>query len=425
MSIVFEFPCISFRRIPLFEQDIEKDFEFNKEPCLRRYIAVVDISKLPLEIPRETNPRDVKLTTRVAKQIEESLKTEEYFHILNRGIVISARSVQHNNKTSLLTISFGSDSNLDLYGIVDGGHTYEIIKNYITGNDFNSESKRYVSLEIYTGIGDENLNNSINIADFASARNNSVPVDSKSLAELDKKFDPIKDAVKNQVYADKIAYRQNSDKDIDIREIIALMTVFDAEKYVPTDIENQPVIAYSQKEACLNDYLSQFDEEQNGQVSRYKKLCSILPEILELSDHIRHKVPIIWNGDLGGKIGTKINKIKPPKDNKEVKKNIEQYYYLPVLNEAVEIWDTKSKIWLWLPLLASMRVLVDYSNGNAFFRTDPKDFFDNNARVLIGILYQNCKSNFVPNRIGKDKGMWTSLVQAVWMQAVQSKIIDI
>lgn len=418
-NTLLNFPCVSFRRIPLFEQTSEKNAE-NAGSHIRRYIAIVDVSYIPLDFPKQTNPRDVKLTTNVARQIATSLRNEEYFHILNRGILLSAKHVKHDDKTGELLIDFGGPDDEDIYGVVDGGHTYQIIQDYIKKREHEYNGKRAVSLEIFTGIGASEQ--SISITDFAAARNNSVPVDQKSLAELDNKFDFIKEAIKEQPYADNIGYRQNSTEDIDIREIIALMTVFNVEKYTPLDLDNQPVKAYSQREDCLNDYLHQLkNEKESNIVSGYRKLRNILPKILELADHIRYDVPRVWNKQLGGKIGTKLNKIK---------KGERQYFFLPTLNnlntEDEENFDTRGKYWLWLPILAAMRVLVDYDqNGVAFFKNDPIEFYNSHARTFVSILYQNCKNNFVPNRIGKDKSMWTSLVQAAWMQAVQTGVLKI
>lgn len=406
----FEFPCISFRKIPL---------STNRDHPIKRYIAIVDITKLPADFPKKTNPRDVKLTTKVASSIKDSLEKNELFHILNRGILLSVKEIKKHDNREEITIDFGTTEDEDLYGVVDGGHTYQIIQEYIKKNDIKTiANTRFVSLEIFIGIGDPLLNNLISITDFASARNNSVPVDQKSLSELDAKFTCIKDTLKKKVYENKIAYRQNSDNPIDIREVIALMTVFNAEKYNPTEIENQPIKTYSQKEACLKDYLEQLES--------YEKLCPILPEILELSDRVRHSLPFTWNKELSGKIGSKL---------KSVNLGYEQYHFVPELNnipnrtatadDKKTAFDTQDKTWLWLPIFASLRVLVKYKDNKAYFIQDPFIFYEKHAASLVRILYENCRANVLPHRIGKDRTLWTSLIQLAWMKAVQDKIIRV
>lgn len=405
----FEFPFISFRKIPL---------STNQDHPIKRYISIVDITKLPTDFPKKTNPRDVKLTTIVASRIKDSLERNELFHILNRGILLSVKDIKQDDKKRTIIIDFGNIEDEDLYGVIDGGHTYQIIQEYIKKNNKeNIDSTRFVSLEIFTGIGDPS-NDLITVRDFASARNSSVPVDQKSLSELEDKFECIKDAIKNKPYAERIGYKQNSDNPVDIREVIALMTVFNAEKYNPTEVENQPIKGYSQKESCLKDYLDQLES--------YKKLCPILPEILELSDYIRHRLPFTWNKELSGKIGSKL---------RAVKLGYEQYHFMPELNDKPnristaddrkEAFDTQDKTWLWLPIFAALRVLVTYENNQASFIQPPIPFYEKHAASLVKVLYDNCRANILPHRIGKDRTLWTSLIQLVWMKAVQDKIIRV
>ncbi|MDK2802655.1 MAG: AIPR family protein [Oscillospiraceae bacterium] len=46
-----------------------------------------------------TNPRETKLTTNVARSINSSLEKNKSFHNLNRGVLISAKSVHWDNKS--------------------------------------------------------------------------------------------------------------------------------------------------------------------------------------------------------------------------------------------------------------------------------------------------------------------------------------
>ena len=57
-----------------------------------------------------TNPRDQKLTSGVATAIKESLLSNDgFFHLKNRGIVLSAESVHYNNKEKIATIIFSDE----------------------------------------------------------------------------------------------------------------------------------------------------------------------------------------------------------------------------------------------------------------------------------------------------------------------------
>ena len=74
------------------------------------------------------------------------------------------------------------------------------------------------------------------IENLAEARNTSVQVDAKSMAELAEKFDPIKEGLEGMPFFKRIAFKQNQisvddetgkkNKMIDAREIVAIISMF-------------------------------------------------------------------------------------------------------------------------------------------------------------------------------------------------------
>src|SRR5512146_2721122 len=119
-------------------------------PGRARYFAVCSAKYLPDNFPMETNPREQNLNSKVARKIREGLLGEEsgpMFHLLNRGLLLSAESVQYDNQPEEITIVM-SDSRT--HGVVDGGHTYRII----TGEKNSTPEARFVTLEIMTGVED-------------------------------------------------------------------------------------------------------------------------------------------------------------------------------------------------------------------------------------------------------------------------------
>lgn len=414
---MFSFKVISFRRIPLFPHDVAREYkQVGNE--IRRYIAIADIRQLPLGFPTETNPRDVKLSTTVGRDIVKALKDNDYFHLLNRGILISAKSVKHDDKDSALSIDFGDqtiENDRSSYGVVDGGHTYAAIKGVLGSDELADDANRYVCLDIYTGIGDKDTD--VSIVDFAYARNNSVSVDEKSLAELEEKFDYLKAAVSGKPYADKIAYKQNSQNPVDIREIISLMTVFDCQSFNPVDPDSQPIVAYSQKESCLNRFIDEINpKNQLPYASRYKALKPILCQLLELSDYVKSKIPEIWNSgtEQKGRIGTKLKK----------RKGVTYHFKPDLSNPNEEQFDAESKGRpLWLPVLAALRVLVSYNDrGKAYFVTDPEEFFDELAPKLVSLI-REASTKYPMNALGKDKALWQNLVQTALLFALGKGIV--
>ena len=156
----------------------------------KKYVFYVKVDDVAEGIPMATNPRDQKLTSGVATAIKESLLSNDgYFHLKNRGIVLSAESVHYNNKEKIATIIFSDELS---HGNIDGGHTYKIVCEHKGEN-----LEQYVQFEVMTGVEDI-------IENLAEARNTSVQVDAKSMAELAEKFDPIKEGLEGMPFFKRI-----------------------------------------------------------------------------------------------------------------------------------------------------------------------------------------------------------------------------
>ena len=129
----------SFRRIPNPYKD-----EANSIPQM--YTAICDVKDVPEELLdwMETNPRKQNTRSGVAKKIKESLLTGRDFHLLNRGLLLSAADVKYNNYDNKITIAF-SDPNY--HGDVDGGHTLRVI---LDNRDDIEYGEQFVKIEILT-----------------------------------------------------------------------------------------------------------------------------------------------------------------------------------------------------------------------------------------------------------------------------------
>lgn len=138
----------------------------------KKYVFYVKVDDVAEGIPMATNPRDQKLTSGVATAIKESLLSNDgYFHLKNRGIVLSAESVHYNNKEKIATIIFSDELS---HGNIDGGHTYKIVCEHKGEN-----LEQYVQFEVMTGVEDI-------IENLAEARNTSVVLVFPPMDEDDK-----------------------------------------------------------------------------------------------------------------------------------------------------------------------------------------------------------------------------------------------
>lgn len=359
----------------------------------KKYIFYVKVCDVPEGIPMSTNPRDQKLTSGVAQAIKESLESNDgFFHLKNRGIVLSAKSCTYNNKTKEVTILFEDDM---LHGNIDGGHTYKIVCEHK-----NAGLDQYVQFEVMTGVEDI-------IEKLAEARNTSVQVDEKSMAELQQKFDPIKEGLEGMPFFNRIAFKQNQQafddetnkklKMIDAREIVSIVNMFNIDKFSATA---HPINAYSSKAKMLELYLDNPEY--------YRKYVNIMPDIFDLYDTIETEFAIAFN-ESGGRYGRK--KYSGYKDGKVIGASKFGLHDL-----CYRIPDG-----LIYPTVAAFRSMVvlnpatnkyEWKNG-----VDPISIWDkckNNLTSQIMNFASAIGDN--PNAVGKDSNIWNLAYMTVLLQ---------
>lgn len=366
---------------------LDDPFENGKS---RKYIFYVKVDDVAEGIPMATNPREQKLTSRVATAIQDSLVSNDgYFHLKNRGIVLSAESVHYNNAKEEVTIAFSDNM---CHGDVDGGHTYKIVcLHKDEGLD------QYVQFEVLTGVEDI-------IEQLADARNTSAAVDEKSLAELAQHFDPIKEALEGMPFYNRIAFKQNqtvadpetgrSLKMIDAREIVAIINMFRVDVYSG---ESHPTQAYSSKAKMLDMYL----EDPEG----YRRFSNIIPDIFDLYDAIECEFPDAYN-NRNGRYGRK--KFACYKDGKVVGKS-----KFGRRDLAYKVPDG-----LMYPTVAAFRSLVRFDEETGKFAwkedLDPIKVWDGCKGDLASKLMSFASAiGDNPNAVGKDANVWDLVYMTV------------
>ena len=386
-------PIVSFRHINTpFEQEGRKI-----------YLAVLRAKDLPKDFEewRDINPRDPKTSSGVAKKIAESLQDQpEWFLFRNRGLTLLSERVSFDNSTNMLSVEFADKS---MHGLLDGGHTYAVIREAVEsladdGDKSTSLDKAYVKLEILEGITSKE-----ETTEIVGARNTSTQVKDQSLANLLQHFDAIKEILKNEPYAQRIAYKETelnedgSRKDIDIKEILSYLICFDREGFGD---DTHPIIAYSGKSAVLKY------AESNRE--RLQKYLPLLPEILILRDEIYEQMPAAWN-DEGGKFG-RLEGV-----DRKKRRSVE----LPFKNTKTEYAIPSSFLY---PILASLRALIDIQDGRCSWKASPVSFFNKHKGELVGRLIEQALVFRNPNKLGKEKTVWRSCYDYVVMSVLKSHL---
>lgn len=382
---ILEFKTNSFRKIP-------NPYKFNDKgnEDAEMFLMICDVTTIPEDIPMKTNPREQKLTTNVAKKIENSLinSNENNFYLLNRGLLLSADSVKYNSSNNTVTVTL-TDENL--HGNVDGGHTYKIIKN----NQKNLEpGEQFVKVEILTGVDDI-------FQQLAAARNTSTQVQDKSIAELEKRFDIIKDAIKGQDYENEVFFKENEKGSIDVADILAILNMFNIDRY-PNRKKEYPIISYSGKKSCIDYYIKTHKkfEKENKFENPYYKLKDIIPKIFELYDHLEIKAGDYYSDNVkNGKYGL----TKGVQVSKGGKRSFKSKF-------------TKSKLkystpnGFIYPIIGAFRALLK-DNGETFeFTKDPIKVLDEIGPDLIQSAVEMSRElGNNPQSAGKSKSLWQNL----------------
>lgn len=386
VSTLIKFPVTSFRKIV-------SPYEENGA---KTYIAVVDIKDIPesFEEWRKINVRDARTQSSVSKSIRNTLKDDpSSFFFRNRGITLIVEKTNFDNQKNIVELELVDPKH---NGLLDGGHTYSVIREYLA--DLPEEElvdlNAFVKIEIIEGISDDEL-----ITNIVEARNTSTQVKEQSLEELRKSYEAIHMILDNKPYGKRIAYKEyelneeGNPKDIDIKEILSYLVCFDVDSF---DSNKHPIKAYSTKSSVVEHF------KQNKQ--KMEKFIPLIPQILELRDHIYFTLPSAYNkngeGKFGGLKGVIWTQNKPRMEKEP----------LLFIDKESEYRIPSGFIY---PILAAFRNLVRVKDGRCEWKSDPVIFFDALKEELATTVGKQAIEFKNPNKLGKDEATWKMCYQAV------------
>ena len=372
-----------------------------------KYVCYVKANSIPQEMDNwfTTNPREQKMSTNVARKITDSLAENANFHELNRGVVLSAKEVKYDTSTKELLVFFDDP---EIHGNIDGGHTLRAI---LDGNVKHViKENRYVFFEIFTGIESP--------VELAAARNTSVQVDLKSIAELENSFEEIKDAFKALPFAHRIQYKMNEHYNddgispIDIREIIAITAMFSQSMYpFRTSLglnDLQPIQCYSGKEATLRKFLCMDSKDKAQQkINRdtmVRNMKPIIADIFKLFETVEAEFATAANA-ANKRYGTR--KYSKFDDGNIVGKT---------LFEEQDLRYIVPKGLLY-PLVGAFRalVVVDDKTNLYSWKKEPLDVWKAIGSKLVTIILDERTEN--PDVLAKNPNLWNNLFKEIYIYA--------
>src|SRR5206468_1430156 len=207
------------------------------------------------------------------------------FHLKNRGITYLCDRFEYDNAKKLIRITipdFGDNDDVDgndpRFGIADGGHTYEVIRQTVARLNELSEQdgwkEPFVRVHFLAGgsIG------SGEVEQVVEALNTSSQVQQYTLDEYQNRFEELKSALRESGFdVSLVAFRENEDKEWDVREIVQRMACFIKERWKTV----QPTGMYRSKGRALDLFTSDDTREE------FRKLYAVITEVITLPEFIQ------------------------------------------------------------------------------------------------------------------------------------------
>lgn len=355
---------------------------------IEHHILVSRAMDVPEGISKAPNPRVQRTDKGIYKEVRASLDNTDdlSFHLKNKGITILAHHVEYGGDKKAVGLYLGEGD-----GIVDGAHTYQIILEAREAGT--CPEGQYVKFEVLTGIPQDMG------PEITGGLNTAVQVDDASLMNLEGKFDWVKEILKDTDYGEQISYKQNDEREYDIREILGLMTLFNVNKFPYTD-GKQPKDAYVSKAKCLELY--------QGDPDSFKLLKPILKDILYLHDYVHIQSRERYNEEMGGRAAAM-------KGVYATKKRGTYKYIFMGEERNYRLYDGAL-----YPMLGAMRFLVEQKPGENVYSwklksfSKVKSFFDEVAPDLVATTYKTSLTyGRKPNPIGKDDNHWDNMYKTV------------
>jgi hypothetical protein len=369
---------------------------FHKSAGIEHHIFLVNCRDLPRNLPLEANARRPNTRKQVYRQVRESLLNQEgeggTFHLKNKGIVIVAEQVETKANSG---DEFIIHLDRTRQGILDGGHTYQLIMDAQADGDLPDD--QFVFVQIRTSVPKEW------IPEISQGLNTSVQVQDMSLHNLAGKFAWLKAELKGKHYYSRIAWSENDPGDFSARDIIALMYLMNIRIF--PDADTHPIAGYEKK----SEALKHFDESD----ATFKFMRPVLHDVLYLHDWIAFTAADFYNRG-AHKLGVKGRGAGLSFVKQANRKKFEATFLQPGPG-----FDTRLEDAALYPILAAFRVFLKQEPQTGKFSwiggfEAAREAWEELAYELIkATLHTANEVGRSKNAIGKSRLHWDGLYQKV------------
>ena len=320
------------------------------------------------------------------------------FHLKNRGITYLCDKFEYDNAARRLRVTVpnlnpngGNDYEEDepRFGIADGGHTYEVIRQTVSRiNELREKegwTEPFVRIHFLAGEAIE----SGEVDQVVEALNTSSQVQQYTLDEYQNKFDELKDALAAAGFdTSLIAFRENEEKEWDVREIVQRMACFLKDRWKTT----QPTSMYRSKGKALDLYTNETSRLE------FRKLYGVVRDIVTLPEFIQSEFS---RGDtVKGKRFGGLRAVKTLK---------KEYIRSGTSFSTYHEMDLGAS----LPIAAAFRELLELRGDRYHWRVNPSEAFRRCAEELYKVLAAKSRTAKSVNGLGADTEFWTQAVNII------------
>ncbi len=336
------------------------------------------------------------------KPFRDMVKTVESdpasFHLKNRGITYLCDRFEYDNSRRLILITIPdvitddgdwTDTDDPRFGIADGGHTYEVIRQTVDRLNELAEqdgwSEPFVRVHFLAGSGID----AGEVEQVVEALNTSSQVQQYTLDEYQNRFDELKAALRDGGFdVSLVSFRENEDKEWEVREIIQRMACFLKDRWKSV----QPTQMYRSKGKALDLFTSDETREE------FRKLYSVLTDVITLPEFLQAEF-----GEGEAIKGKRFGGLRAVKTLKK------PYVRPGTTYETLHLMDLAAS----LPLAAGFRELLELRGDRYHWRLDPKDVFRRCAEDLYRALVSKSKTAKNVNALAQDSEYWMQAVNIV------------
>lgn len=326
--------------------------------------------------------------------VEDSPST---FHRKNRGIIYLCDKFEVDNKNKVLRVTIPNIDPKDFedmengepkFGIADGGHTFEVIKQTIARANELSEregwTEPFVRVHFLAGQAFE----SGELEQLVEALNTSSQVQQFTLDEYQNKFDELKDALQKGGFdPNVVAFRENEDKEWDVRDVVQRLACFLKERWKTT----QPASMYRSKGKALDLYTTE------GSHDEFKKLYDVAADVVTLPEFIQSE----FSKDTGK--GRKFGKLRAVKTLKK-----------PLTPPGTQyMTEHEMDLAASLPIAAAFRELLELKGDRYYWKVDFKEVFKVASEELYKTLLNKVRTTKGLTALGADTEYWTQCANIV------------